>query len=55
MDSLSSVGYNRVAFWKAQYKLEIEGREYEVGLCLLKIVVQESDLDSKAIVSAAQL
>ena len=55
MDSLSSAGYNRVALWKGQYKLEIAGREYEAGLCLLKIVVQESDLDSKAVVSAARL
>ena len=55
MDSLSSAGYNRVALWKGQYKLVINGREYEAGLCLLKIVVQESDLDSKAVVSAARL
>lgn len=55
MDSLSTTGCNRVAIWKSQHILKINGVEYQAGLCLLKVVVRESSLDSRAMVSSARM
>jgi hypothetical protein len=55
MNSISTSGLARIAIWKEQYILGINGQEYESGGCLLKVIVRESYLDSNATVSSIRL
>jgi hypothetical protein len=52
MLSISTQGHERITIWREQYILSIAGNEYEAGVCLLKVIVRESSLDSNATVSA---
>ncbi len=48
MKSLSKVGRERITIWRAQYTITIAGVDYPAGICLFKIIVRESHLDSNA-------
>jgi type II secretory pathway pseudopilin PulG len=48
MNSLSKVGRERIAIWHAQYTITVAGVDYPAGICLFKIIVRESHLDTNA-------
>jgi hypothetical protein len=52
MDSISTTGYSRISIWREQYVLTINNIPYQAGLCLLRVIFRESDLDTGATVSA---
>ena len=55
MNSISSAGLARISVWKDQYSITVTvagtPTPFEAGLCLLKVIVRESYLDSTATVS----
>jgi hypothetical protein len=55
MQSVSDRGMERISIWREQYILTINGTEYKAGLCLLKVIIRESYLDSNATVSSLRL
>ena len=55
MHSTSTDGFKRLAIWKDQFHLVIDDHTYEAGLCLLKVIVRESYLDSSATTNSIRL
>jgi hypothetical protein len=55
MASLSTTGLIRVQTWKGDYTVTIGGVSYDCGLCLFKVIVRESYLNSNATVSTLRL
>ncbi|NER25785.1 MAG: hypothetical protein F6J96_34850 [Symploca sp. SIO1C2] len=62
VNSLSTEGYKRIQVWRDQYIFVLTDsstppveRKYYAGLCLLKVIVRESYLDSNATVTQLKL
>jgi hypothetical protein len=53
-NSLSVQGQNKISHYQKEYNLQANGVNYQCGLCLLKVVIRESDHDSEATVSATR-
>ena len=54
MGSITVTGQQRLANQKGSFNLEIAGTSYQAGLCLLKLIIQESYLDSTATVNTTR-
>jgi hypothetical protein len=48
MNSLTKKGKERIAIWRSQFTITVGGVPYLSGICLFKVIVRESHLDSTA-------
>ena len=55
LNSLTVDAQRRVSTYQKEHTLEIGGAHYSAGLCLFKIVIRESTVDSNATISATRL
>ena len=52
MASLSRVGKSKISVWHKQYTIKRDGTTYYSGPLLLKVIIRESHLDSKATITS---
>ena len=54
-NSLSKVGRDKVSLKEAAYTIEVDGVEMQCGVLLLKVIIQESSIDTNATTSAIRM